>query len=323
MSAVLRLIACMLALAAAASDRGKIALDIFPEKLIFLARLEQVTESPWKKTAANEESRTIEIGFRVERLLKGPGKPPEGVIRQRVVQVRRSSGRIPQLPFWSSMEPKAGQIYLLMGESAEYAEAFAQPTSGWPAASYPVLVEDVAWIAEGQELSVEKQADRTLAMLEKTSTNRSLFFGRYLAAVARSSASRARGLLLEQIAHIENQKLDEDARAELLRALHVGLVMQDKPAADEIQALLAASLQTLAAARAPEAGEALARVESVVQVYLPWLAKHVSRFPSAVLPLVAKDQRERVRETARSLATLERFSPESRDVLRQLANALR
>jgi hypothetical protein len=63
-------------------------------------------------------------------------------------------------------------------------------------------------------------------------------------------------------------------------------------------------------------------LESVVQVYLPWLAKHVPGFPSAALPLVAKDQRGKVKKTASSLAALERFSPGSRDVLRQLAGAL-
>lgn len=315
----------VLALAAATPAPTSARVDIFPEALLFEARVVRVTPTAWKSGPRNTHTRTVQVEFQIERILKGPLQPPADApaLIAQIAEISKSSGRLEGAGgIWGDADLAPGDVYLIFGGGSDPAAAFSRPTAAYLKRADLPFVEDVEWIVEGEKLDVPSQAARLLSRLEKAPPGGTLFVGRYLAAVAHAASGPARAALLDAISRVESLQLGEDARAESLRALHAGLVMQDKPPADEVQALLASSLQTLAGAvGAP--GEISSRVESVVQVYLPWLAKRVPRFPAAALPLVTREQRARVREAAMALAALERFSPESRGALRELAGALK
>ena len=319
------ILSALIVVAAAASSAApkSAPIDIFPEPLVFEATVMRASSSPWKGDSSQGRTRTIEVELRIDRVLKAapPARPPaEGrTLTTTVTETSRTFGRLEPSNVWGDADLKPGDAFLVFADAEDAASAFAQPTSVFRRQSDPALVQDVEWIVEGEKLDVATQASRLLALLGKSPTDHTLFVGRYLAAVAHRAAGPSRAALLDAAAHVDSIKLDENARAELLRSFHVGLVMQDAPPADEMQALLAACLRTLAAA--PAAGEIPARLESVVQVYLPWLAKHVPSFSSAASRVVSKDERERAQKTARSLSAMERFPARSREVLRQLAGS--
>ena len=293
---------------------------------IFVANLVEAKASPWKETSPGLEARTVALQIDVEVLSKNTtrARPSHQVIRCEVPQSRWKSGIPWETPdLWSAYDLKAGESFLVFGDGkGSFETDFRQPLDLWRATGDRGLVSDVEFVVGGQGLPGEQQASRVLDLLKQGSEKHGVFIGRYLAALAVAIEGPSRGKLLDWTTRIGGNRLSDSGESELLRSFQMNLVLRDKPPADAVLAFAAACLHALASVRSENDNSITPLVESVVQVYLPWLAKHVSRFPSAVLPPVAKDQRVKLREAARSLAALERFSAESRDVLRQLANAL-
>ena len=314
----------VLVLAAATAAPKAAPIDVFPEALVFEATVVRASTSPWKQEGKRTSRRSIEVDLRVDLVLKPAAvrTSVEGrTVKSTITEISRGSGRLETGSAWGDADLQPGDSFLVFADREDPAAAFAQPTSVYRRQADPALVEDVEWIAEGQKLDVPSQANRLLALLAKSPGDRTLVVGRYVAAVAHRSAGASRAALLDAASHVQTIKLDENGRAELLRSLYVGLAMQDTPPADEAQSLLTASLRTLAASRNVKPEDVSGRLESVVQTYLPWLAKHVPGFASAPLNALPKNERDGARDAARALAGMERFPARARDALRTIANA--
>jgi len=213
-------------------------------------------------------------------------------------------------------------VYLVFGDGRSLAEVFSRPTAAFDARQEPAVVEDVRWILAGQKQGLAAQGPRAVAQLRASKAPRSLFFGRYVAVLALASEGSSRSQLLEAISRYDAVALAGPAESEALRALHVQILGRPSPPEDALSALLSACLRAIAASPTGTAEQIAPTLESVVQVYLPWLAKTSSSWKVGARAALSAPERARAVEALKWLAGLARFPAQDRDVLRQLAAAL-
>ncbi len=305
-----------------------LAQQVFPPEtsLIFVARVLEAGPSRWRVTDSGLAKRTVRTRLEVQRVLMSglAAKPAVGVVVSEVQQSQWQSGVIWETPdFWSDRELQAGDEYLVIGgpESRGLAEAFASPLAVWPVSMDPNLVQDVEFILSGSTLGVKEQASRILDLLKRDSRQHSLFLARYIAALGIAAEGADRRNLLDWIGRVGGDRLSEPGRAELLRSFHRQLLTLSASPDDALEALAAASIRTLADVSTGNLGAITPRIDSVIVVYLPWLAKvrPDSRYLGRRTP---PEQRTKAAEAMRWLASLDRFPEKSRQVLRDLASAL-
>ena len=202
-------------------------------------------------------------------------------------------------------------------------EAFAQPLGVWDLAEEPNLLPDVELVLAGQSLGDEAQESQVLGVSASSGTH-SVFFARYAAAVTALSKSANRKPLLAWLGRSGDGVLSERAKAELLRAFRSALTQAQTtaPPTDALKALAAACLRTLAALPS-ERGQVTPRVESIVQVYLPWLMRAGVNLKNEGRETLTREERTRAAAAAGWLAALDRFPDEARLILRGIAEALK
>lgn len=298
-------------------------LDIFPEKTILLARVASASPDAWKPAFGGHDVRSVSVRWRIGKILKGEAKklPADKTISVTFRQTRWGGGRHGDPGPWGDHEFSPGEVLLVLSAERELTQALAKPSSVWLAGEALVVVSDVEWIVAGQKLDAEDQGSRLLAFLAETQRPRSLFLGRYLAVLAAASKGSTRASLLDRIANIETQKLDEDGKAELLRALHVEILMREGPPADAPRALLFACLRTVAAWEGKEL-EISPRLESVASVYLPWLVTKSSNWQRSI-PDFPPAERTRARKALERLSSEEALPQPTRKALEELVQSLR
>jgi hypothetical protein len=302
----------------------KPGVDVFPEQRIFLARVVQAPSPAWGKKTGNRETRQVEVALAVEEVLKGGGAPSgDRTMSASVLESRLSSGRVDESAgFWLDRDFEPGEVYLVFGDGPSLADVFSRPAAAFDARQEPAVVEDVRWILAGQKLEIGAQGSRLIAQVRASKTSRSLFFGRYLAVLALASEGPTRRQLLETISQYDAGALAGPAESEALRALHVGILGAASTSEDAVGSLLSASLRALAASPTGDPEQITPTLESVVQVYLPWIAKSRPDWKTRARSALSAPERTRAAEALKWLAGLARFAERDRDVLRQLAASL-
>ena len=300
--------------------------QVFPPgtAMIFAAEVAEAAPSAWRTEASGLEERTIRVRLKVDRVFRGSGKKaaPGQTGSAEIRQSRWGPEVVWEAPgFWSHRDLRAGATYLVFASATTSAEeAFAEPLAVWELSQEPSLLQDVELVLAGAALGEEAQESQVLAA-GASSAAHSVYFARYAAAVASPSKSANRKPLLAWIGRMGDRSLSERAKAELLRSFHTALAGLARPPSDALQALTAACLRTLAASEPQQRG-VTPRLESVVQVYLPWLARAGTNFKSEARETLTPPERAQAAAAAAQLVTLP-LPETSKKVLRDLAEALK
>jgi len=293
--------------------------------MILSVEVAQAVPSAWRTLPSGLEERTIRVQLKNGRVLLGPGADKAGPARAGVAEIRqeRWSSRVDwDVPsFWSHRDPRTGEKYLVFSSvPASVEQAFLQPLAVWELSEEPGLLQDVELVLASRALGPEAQEAQVLEVASRGGMH-SGFFARYASAVALLARTSNRKSLLAWIGRLGDGALSERAKSELLRSVHSALTREQRPAPDALRALAAACLSTVAASQ-PEEASLTPRLESVVQVYLPWLAGSSPEWKTLARDALSPAERTKAAATLRWLAGLARFPEPQRDLLRQLAAAL-
>lgn len=301
---------------------------VFPPgtSTIFTAEVAEAVPSAWRTLPSGLQERTIRVRLTTVRVLvgAGAGTSQSGLAGAVEIRQRRWSPRVVwDVPgFWSHRDPRPGRKYLVFSSLASSPEAaFAEPLGVWDLSEEPSLLQDVELVLAGKALGQDAQESQVLGAAASSVTG-SVFFARYAATVAALSKSTNRKPLLAWVGRAGEGALSEGAKAELLRAFHSELTQTQGPPGDALKALAGACLRTLAALPS-ESGPVTPRVESIVQVYLPWLARAGVNLKNEGRETLTRKERVRAAAAAGWLASLDRFPEGSRSILRGLAEALK
>jgi len=323
------LIGVMPILLATGSPSFRLPEGVFPEQtqVIFEAHVLSVLPTAWKPDGDARESRSVTVDFEVSRLLMDrTGKlPPSGRARCDVSQFRwQSEATWKVLGFWSYREIRPDLqvvVFSRAGSTVSYASAFAEPLAAVDVAGEVTLPSQIDFVVQGAKLGWEDQARRLLA---QASSERAVgtVLARYLVSLAAQTTGRARQQLVDSIAGLAGGRLSAEGRGELLNSLQERLALEEKPPPDLLHAFEAACLRVLASSETGGAASVSPTLESIAQVYLPWLSKSLPDWKTAPRSALSAAERTKAAEALRWLAGLTRFPERKKEVLRQLAGSL-
>ena len=308
-----------------------VRVDGLPQRAssIVLVEILSVAPSPWTTAEPNVEVRTVQLELRIRRVLKKGSVviPNSMTFRSTVRQSRIISGRIGDNPdFWSYWQLEKGIYYLVFANEtpgSNWSEMFSNPVSVSQVSENQTVVGDVEFIVAGEKLELQAQASRLTKLLDESSVEHTVFLGEYLGRLAVASQGTARQALLQAIANIHLLKLDEDAKAELLRTFHVGLVMQEHPPVAAVKILAAAALRTVVYASIDKTKPPNNRLHAVASSYLPWLVKTGIDLKSIRSQRLITDREAALAaQGLKQLSEVESFPPKTRQFLLDASKAI-
>jgi len=203
-------------------------------------------------------------------------------------------------------------------KGAKSVEESAALWAGWiqdPEAAYPVssrssLVEDEQLIVDGESLGTPAKSTALRDFLDRTGRQASFLLAPYISFLSLAAEGQARSDLLTLVPNGAYDALDESGKSELLRTLHIGLLMQETPSSDAITALTAACLKALARTDLDGDRFAAQRAITTAGLYLPWsLGEQAEIAPAARMAALTPADQRRAAAALRRLVEEQRVPP--------------
>jgi hypothetical protein len=246
-------------------------IEINRVKTIAVVAIDKLTSSEWGDDKATVHKRTLNVQFKVTKVLKGTAFKGEDnfkiakilkgiaikgdeVLKATVDQYAETNGRWEPPNYWSNRSNKLteGSSYILFSKSTEDIRGIlAEPDDAYLINKEDEAVADVAFILENRARPHTDQIRALHAFLLNTQPGHvhSRYLAEYIAALEAAAVAgelpEDYGLLQNMIVNAPDLKLTERGHEQLLHQLHRQLRMTEKPPKEYFDAVSSATIRYL------------------------------------------------------------------------------
>lgn len=312
----------MVSLFQAPRSNGYSGLPELQVKHILVVTVLSVNPTPWQQASDSppSESRTLSVGLRLEKILRGEISLPAGeTATVNLQQIRYRGGIIWDNPeFWSYRNPTVNQSYLILSnaEQGDIQKILQRPEVAEEVQG-STDVDDIEFILNSGKLPATQQVTALASRLEENTTRHGWPIAEYAAELLNESSQSESSLRILEGKNLTD-KLTEKGQYSFLAALY--RIARTEHPKDAIVKILA--VETMRALLSTPAKPISKLQLEVVQNYLPWLIEVPSARAQWEHGEIAQADRARAITALQGLSASGKILPKDQETLAKLREIL-